>query len=189
MGKVTIPQSPSVTAPFTQGGLWLRVGADMESAPTINNRLSVTARLHGASGTPPPTRDFYVSSQPIRWHGASCDGGIVILRGKLMYGGGHNPPPASRAPFTQGGLWLYAHRKKAPLEGSWPRKRTEGWLAATILRHPATPHRLAAELPSEGSRPLQPANATPPGRADASIGPYKWTEIRNKKQRLRTVRL
>ena len=28
---------------------------------------------------------------------------------------------------------------------------TEGWLGATILQHPATPHRLPAELPSRGA--------------------------------------
>ena len=34
-------------------------------------------------------------------------------------------------------------------------KVTEGWLGATILQHPATPHRLTAELPSRGATLLR----------------------------------
>ena len=35
--------------------------------------------------------------------------------------------------------------------GTLAPKVTEGWLAATILQHPTTPHRLPAELPSRGA--------------------------------------
>ena len=53
MGKVTIPQSPSVTAPFTQGGLWAAgnrrlhltpEGAIGEKEKSVKNRAAL---LHG----------------------------------------------------------------------------------------------------------------------------------------------
>ena len=37
MGKVTIPQSPSVTAPFTQGGLWAAGNRRLHLAPEGSN--------------------------------------------------------------------------------------------------------------------------------------------------------
>ncbi|MBD8953116.1 MAG: hypothetical protein EGR85_11385 [Subdoligranulum sp.] len=53
MGKVTIPQSPSVTAPFTQGGLWAAGNRRLHLAPegsigekekSVKNRAAL---LHG----------------------------------------------------------------------------------------------------------------------------------------------
>ena len=107
-------------------------GADMESGSTVNHKFCNITRLHGASGTPPPTSHhckgcrgeqcspgefsggagFLRASNakpPLckgRWHGVSRDGGIGACMGALGCTRKATIPQSAlrlTAPFTQGG--------------------------------------------------------------------------------------
>ena len=65
----TIPQSPTVTAPFTQGGLRTAVFLLSDFSEHIDKISPYRTTLENAPGQKPPLCKG-------RWHGASRDGGI-----------------------------------------------------------------------------------------------------------------
>ena len=84
--------------------------ADIESAPTVNRKFCNNARLHGASGTPPPTnrqKSCNKGKAPWRGQDPSLRGQWVKgCRGEQCspgeFGGGARPSGTAKPPLCKG---------------------------------------------------------------------------------------